>query len=151
MSLIGKLLHFVMERSAAKSSLDEMQAKLQSASAGLAGQMQNGADTPENRQRAAHIIGIECWSQHRLRSLLGQPLVMDEYDGYRPSPDLTLKALGKEFTAVRQQTLALIQELRQANCVEGKTVPHNDIGNLSVLGWLVYINSHASREAQGIK
>jgi hypothetical protein len=45
----------------------------------------------------------------------------------------------------------LIQELRQADCVEGKTVPHNDLGNLSVLGWLVYINSHSARESQGIK
>jgi hypothetical protein len=151
MSLIGKLLHFVMERSAGKTNLDELQTKLQTASAGLASQMEKGADTPDNRQRASHVIGIERWSQRRLRTLLGEPLVMDEYDSYRPSPDLTLKALGAEFTAARQQTLALIQELRQANCVEGKTVPHNEIGNLSVLGWLVYINSHAAREAQGIK
>jgi hypothetical protein len=151
MSIIGKLLHFVMERSAGKTNLDELQTKLQAASAGLSRQMENGADTPDNRQRASHVIGIERWSQRRLRTLLGEPLVMDEYDSYRPSSDLNLKALGAEFTAARQQTLALIKELRQANCIADKTVPHNEMGNLSVLGWLVYINSHAAREAQGIK
>ena len=151
MSLIGKLLHFFMERSAAKSSLDDLQTRLQLATAALASRMENGADTPANRKRASHVIGIERWSQRRLRSLLGEPLVMDEYDGYRPSLDQPLKVLGGEFTAARLQTLALIQDLRKAGSVEGKTVPHNAMGDLSVLGWLYYINAHAARESQGIK
>jgi hypothetical protein len=151
MSLIGKLLHFYMERSAAKSSLDELQTRLQLAGVRLVSRMEKGADTPADRERARHVIGMERWSQHRLRSLLGEPLVMDEYDGYRPQPDLPLITLGGEFSAARVQTLALIQELRKAGGVEGKTVPHNDMGDLSVRGWLVYLNAHSTRELQGIR
>lgn len=42
------------------------------------------AESKENQTLARHIISIERWSQGRLRTLLGEELVMDEYDGYRP-------------------------------------------------------------------
>ena len=117
----------------------------------MAAQMDTASDTPANRDRAGHVIGIERWSQRRLRTLLGEPLLMDEYDSYRPAADQPLKTLGALFKSTRQGTLDLVQELGKISGVESETVPHNEMGNLTVRGWLVYILSHAAREGQPIK
>jgi len=44
------------------------------------------------------VIGIERWGQRRLRMLLGEPPVSDEYDSYRPGEDLSMPALRDAFT-----------------------------------------------------
>jgi hypothetical protein len=160
MSLIGALLHFVIERSAAKLSLDELYEKLQTSSSTLTNTLEKAADTPANRAKASHIIGIERWSQRRLRTVLGEPppnsgcdarLVMDEYDRDRPDAAQSLQTLGGLFRDARKQTLALVQQLGKMRGVETKIVPHNSLGDLTVRGWLFYLDSHASREAMGIK
>jgi len=151
MSFVGTILHFVVSRSAAKFSLDELQTRLKLSSESIAERIENATDTPANRSQASHLIGIERWGQRRLRSVLGEPLVMDEYDADRPGEDQSLKALSNLFVETRQKTLALIDELKKVPGVENKMIPHNDIGNLSVRGWLFYLDSHANRESQNIK
>ena len=151
MSLISTILHFVISRSAAKFSLDELQTRLKLSSESVAGRIEQASDTPANRGQACHLIGIERWGQRRLRSALGEPLVMDEYDPDRPGDDQPLQALSSLFVETRQQTLALIDELKKVPGIENKLIPHNEIGDLTVRGWLFYLDSHANRESQNIK
>ena len=87
MSFIGSLIRAFVERRAAKASIDELRKGLETSCSAVALEMANAADTPMNRQKAAHVIGIERWGQQRLRAALtpARAPVMDEYDGYRPS------------------------------------------------------------------
>ena len=151
MSLIGTILHFVISRSAARFSLDELQTRLKLSGKDVAERIEKAAETPTNHGLASHLIGIERWGQRRLRSALGEPLVKDEYDQDRPNSDIPLKTLSSLFSETRQQTVELIDELKKVPGVENKMIPHNDIGNLSVRGWLFYLDSHANRESQNIK
>ena len=151
MSFVGTILHFVISRSAAKFSLDELQTRLKLSSESVAEHIEKAADTPANRGQATHLIGIERWGQRRLRSVLGEPLEMGEYDPERPGGDQSLKALSTLFSETRKKTVALVNELKKVPGVENKMIPHNDIGNLSVRGWLFYLDSHANRESQNIK
>jgi len=56
---------------------------------------------------------VECTS-HRHRTLgaestegcIGEPLVMDEYDSYRPERGLSVAEPAAEFVAIRDNTLA---------------------------------------------
>jgi hypothetical protein len=151
MSLIGMVLHFVISRSAAKFSMDELQTRLKLSSAEVAERIGKASDTPTNHGLASHLIGIERWGQRRLRSVLGEALEMGEYDQDRPNSDIPLKNLRDLFVETRQQTLALIKELKKVPGIENKMIVHNDIGSLSVRGWLFYLDSHANRESQNIK
>jgi hypothetical protein len=112
---------------------------------------QTGSDTTRNRQTASHIVGIERWGQQRLRSLLGEPPVMDEYDGYRPGPDCTLRELADEFPQTRQATLALLQVLADRKIPLTQQVLHNESGLMSVGAWFVYFENHAGRESRFVR
>jgi hypothetical protein len=151
MSLISTILHFVISRSAVKFSLDELQTRLRLSSESITECIEKAPDTPANRGQVSHLIGIERWGQRRLRTALGEPLVMGEYDADRPSEDQPLETLSNLFSETRQQTLALVDELKKVPGVENKMIPHNEIGDLSVRGWLFYLDSHANRESQKIK
>jgi hypothetical protein len=108
--------------------------------------MVNATSIGFNRERAAHVIGIERWAAHRLRVLLGEPLVIDEYDGYAPNSELSMDELAKEFKQTRAATKALVRELQNNGIVLTQTVKHNEVGDLSLGGWLFYIENHTGRE-----
>ena len=107
-------------------------------------------DNPDNRRLLSHIVGMERWGQSRLRVALGEPLTMDEYDGYRPPRESTWPALQDAFSETRQQTVAVVQQLGKANVADVK-VPHNQFGPLSVRSWLRYLEMHANLEAKKLK
>jgi hypothetical protein len=107
------------------------------------------ADTARDRDLAGHVIGIERWSQRRLRPALGEPVVHDEYDGYRPDPALGMTALAEAFAQTRDETLDLAR--RAADLPPSVRAAHNDPGQLSVGGWLFCIDSHAQRESGRIR
>lgn len=107
--------------------------------------------TDANCDVLRHIIGIERWGQRRLQVALGEPLVMDEYDDYRPDDDAEWNALRLEFDDTRQMTLALIDELAEANLNEALTVPHNQFGKLTIYAWLHYLYRHSHLEAKRLK
>jgi len=149
MTLMGNIIRGFMERRAAKQSFDEICQGLASSGEKMAVVLRKSADTRENRIQASHLIGIERWSDHRLESALtGIPPVRDEYDSFRPPRDLSMAALADEFQKTRSETLALCDKLRPH--AENK-VMHNDLGEMSVKTWLMYIQGHAARERQGIK
>jgi hypothetical protein len=77
---------------------------------------------------------------------LGESAVSDEYDGYRPSAELDMAALTQAFVRTRAETVALAN--RAANLPESVTAPHNDMGDISMGAWLVYLNGRADRETK---
>jgi hypothetical protein len=107
-------------------------------------------DNEHNRRLLSHITGIERWGQSRLRVALGEPLVMDEYDGYRPPREASWAELQDAFRSTRQQTVALAGQLDQA-IASGVKVPHNQFGPLTVRSWLRYLDIHANMEAKKLR
>jgi hypothetical protein len=151
MSLIGKIIRFVIEKKAAKKELSILRNDLRTSSKTVAERMRSAADTRENRGQASHLTGIERWAQPRLRVFLGEKPVEGEYNGYRPSQDLNMAAQARAFSETRAATLDLIAALEKATIPDTQTVPHNDLGQLSLRGWLMYLESHANRESLGLK
>ena len=84
MSLIGKIIHAFIERGAGRLSINEIKTKLTETEAVITDRILKAADTPKNRDMASHLIGIERWAQKRLSVTVGEPLVIEEYDAYRP-------------------------------------------------------------------
>ncbi len=150
MSFVGSLIRMFVERRASSTGLDGIRKSLETGGEQLAGQMSSAPDTPANREQAGHVIGIERWAAHRMRSALipATPPVLDEYDGYRPAADLPLSALVTEFRAARAETLALLEALRD---LQDCRVPHNELGPLTVRGWLYYLIQHAKIEGIRIR
>lgn len=116
---------------------------------GVAKRMARAAETPGTREADAHIIGIECWSARRLRTAPGDVALQDAYDGYRPAASLAMADLSEAFAAAREQTVTLDQQA--ANLPPSVTTQHNDLGDLSLKGWLFYIKNHALRESIRIR
>lgn len=107
-------------------------------------------DSEANRRLLSHITGIERWGQSRLRVALGAPLVMDEYDGYRPPREANWVELQDAFHSTRQETVALARQMDHALAAGVKT-PHNQFGPLTVRSWLRYLNIHANMEAKKLR
>lgn len=145
--LLGDLL---FERPAQKKSIEELRTSLQESHRAALQTIEEAPDTDENREILRHVIGIERWGQRRLRVALGEPLVMDEYDEYRPAKDTSLPALQESFDETRRDTIKITHELAGTHGNGATTVPHNQWGDLSVRGWLNYLNSHARRDIKGL-
>jgi hypothetical protein len=107
-------------------------------------------DGETNRKLLSHITGIEHWGQSRLRAALGEPLVMDEYDGYRPPREAGWAELQDAFHSTRQQTVVLARQA-EPGIVAGVKVPHNQFGLLTVRSWLRYLDIHANTEAKKLR
>lgn len=150
MPLFEPVADFALGRSTRNQSLDQIADSM--AAAGQTLELIFGAatDSDVNRRLISHIVGIERWGQQRLRAALGEPLVIDDYDGYRPSRAATLPELQADFAATRRDTVALTRDLNAAGAAAVK-LPHNQIGNLSVRSWLGYLNIHSNWEAKKLK
>jgi hypothetical protein len=146
MSLSGIFFRGFYEVAAKGKGYEDFLQKLQKNETTVYQRMINATDSTFNRTRAAHVIGIERWSAHRLRVLLGEPLIVDEYDGYAPSEQLSMVELAEEFKQTRDATIALVRELQNKGIALTQTVMHNEVGNLSLGGWLFYIENHTGRE-----
>ncbi len=139
---------FILERPVRGKSFAQLADKLALSGQILEDRIRRARDTERNRQILSHIIGIERWGQSRLRVFLGEPLALDEYDGYRPPQDAGWDELGQAFQATRRQTLALIQELASRDPGATTRVPHNQFGPLTARGWIRYLDFHANAESK---
>lgn len=144
--LIGLGLRPFAERRARQRTLDEAARDLEQSGARIDRHLSGKPDTPTNREAIAHCVGIERWGQSRLRVGLGAPLRMDGHHGYRPDPAVGVDALRAAMAETRAATVALARELATAGVDPSATVRHNDLGNLTLAGWLAYLEQHASRE-----
>ncbi len=149
--VIGGVLRPMLERQAKGRSVQEFAGLLEHSGAEVAKRLQGAPDTPHNREVANHIVGIERWGQRRLRVALGEPPIMDSYRGYRLPEGVDLEALRSAFTNTRRDTVELARELGFTDPQSQRKVRHNDFGELSVGGWLAYLDGHAKRESTRIK
>lgn len=108
-------------------------------------------DTPKNRQQMRHVIGIERWGQRRLKTILSEPPIQDEYDGYQPSESLDLAGLRNEFQITRADTLAIARGIEQKGVAETARANHNGMGDVSLKIWLRYLTMHANFESKSVK
>lgn len=114
MSISSYLFRSLMlERPARSKSLAELTEDLVVTGREITTTITGAPDTPENRQALSHVIGIERWGQRRLRVALGEPLLVEEYDGYRPGQEESLAQLQAAFQATRQETLSIARQLQE--------------------------------------
>lgn len=151
MGILGTLFRMLMiDRPARKIALSDYPARLEKAGNALEQRIAGAPDTAANRAQLRHIIGIERWGQRRLRSFLGKPVEMDEYDSYQPNTEQRFAALRADFATTRKETVELARRLGET-AVSRETVPHNDFGDLTAKSWLYYLRAHASLESKRIK
>jgi hypothetical protein len=135
----------IFEMPARRRRLTELMIALQASGQRLSARCERLSGSDHNRRILSHIIGIERWGQRRLRVMLGEPFVQDEYDGYRPTRDTAWDDLRRQFSETRMETIRLIGSIERVQAVEMKVI-HNMWGELSARGWLNYLNVHADVE-----
>lgn len=147
---MGVLSFLFLEWPVRRKTAHQMAETLARSGAALQHRFVKMADSTRNRQVLNHIIGIERWGQNRMRVALGEALVRDEYNGYRPARETDWATLQQQFTETRTQTVALAHDLDKAG-VTTRKILHNRYGEISVMGWLRYLNIHANMESQKMK
>ena len=137
----------ILRRPAHKRSLPQQVSALAKAGEKLQARMARAAATDANRAALRHIIGIERWGQRRLRTILGERAVTDEYDGYQPAADLDWAALREAMLATRRETIALGLQIEERRSGDTVTAKHNDLGEMTTREWLRYLAIHAYNES----
>jgi hypothetical protein len=135
-----------VKRRARGVSLEQAAINLEKSRDALKPRIMSASDTPGNREALNHWIGIERWSQNRLRVAQGAPFVEDSYRGYRMAEGTSLEDLQAQFFAVRGDSIAKAHELARAGVDPSLTIKHNDLGELTVVEWLTYMEDHPRRE-----
>lgn len=150
MNLFGLLFRTVLQLQIANRSLADLVDAAKRSKETLLTQWADKADNDKNRQQLRHIIGIERWGQRRLKTLLGEIPLQDEYDHYQPPPSDNFARLRTLFADTRQETLALVDTIRQRGTLSQATAYHNMMGNISLKVWLRYLTLHANFEGRSI-
>jgi hypothetical protein len=140
----------IFERPISRKTVGELIERLQKNGEQLHSRFAQLPENDYNRRILSHIIGIERWGQRRLAVLFGESLLLDEYDSYRPAREVPVAELAQQFAETRHKTLEIAHELEQSKKKLTK-VPHNQYGELTVRGWLNYLNVHAMGESYKVK
>ena len=142
----------VLEKPAGRSSFTDLGQALERGGTFLSQRAERAADTSDNREVLAHIIGIERWGQSRLQVALGQrEFVRDEYHGYRPAEGATLRQLQNLLSQTRARTVDLARQLHFSPPDDDFVVEHNGLGPLTAKGWLRYLTQHADLESRKLR
>jgi hypothetical protein len=140
-----------LKRPARKLSLSDLAIRLEESGKNLESRYGAALDTPTNREKVRHIVGIERWGQRRLEVFLGKEAVDDEYDGYQPSASASWRDLKLAFANTRRRTVEMARQLDKAKIADDRTVAHNAQGELAAREWLYYLRFHADFESRRIK
>jgi hypothetical protein len=140
-----------VKRPAGKLSLGDLATRLEEAGKNLGVRYGVAMDTPANREKVRHIVGIERWGQRRLEVFLGKEAVEDEYDDYQPSASASWRDLKLAFVNTRRRTVGIARQLDKAQVPDDRTVRHHDRGDLTAREWLYYLRLHADLESRRIK
>ena len=155
MPFIADVLHVVaglmFERPVRGLSAQALIDRLDASTTPFVTAVRTKTDTTANRVLLAHIIGIECWAQNRMRQGANGTVVFDESDSYTPSPAQPMVDLVALAAATRAQSVALLRELTAAGTAPATTIAHNQFGALSLAAWSQYIVSHANLEAKKMR
>jgi hypothetical protein len=144
------LVNLILERPAQRLTMTEYALRLQRTGEKIERHLDSVSETVRNRIVLRHLIGIERWGQRRLRVALAEPLVLDEYDDYRPDKSMAWEDMKELFVTTRNETVALARKLESV-VMPDMTIPHNTYGNLTLRGWLRYLDLHARWENRKIK
>lgn len=140
-----------VKRPARKLSLDDLATRLEESGKNLGFRYGAALDTPANRERVRHVVGIERWGQRRLEVFLGKDAVDDEFDDYQPSASASWRDLKLAFANTRRRTVEMARQLAKANVADDRTALHNGQGDLTAREWLYYLRLHADFESRRIK
>lgn len=151
MKPIGIILRTVFQLQIINKSLADLLRSAEQSGQTLTAYLAGKPDTPANRNQLRHVIGIERWGQRRLKTILGEPSVHDEYEGYQPAETRDLAALRDDFSATRAETLAIVNAIQQKGVAETAKADHNDMGEVSLRLWLRYLTMHANFEGKRVK
>jgi hypothetical protein len=146
--LIGLVRRPIAVWHARHRSIEQLAIELEASGCALDARLAGLPDTPDHRAVLAHWIGIERWGQRRLRVALGEPFVSDVHQPYKPDEADGVEKLRRTFAATRAETVGLAHGLREAGVDPATTVRHNDLGGLSIVGWLAYLLQHPEQESR---
>lgn len=149
--LQGAVVGLLIERPGAAKSVEEWIAQLEADEKGVTARALAAKNSQQAQIILRHITGIERWGQQRLRVFLGEALVKDEYEGYRPATDLTTEAQCAAFSSTRHATVDLVRQIVAAKRAEDIKVLHNQLGPITLRGWLRYLDMHANWESKKIR
>jgi hypothetical protein len=144
--LAGKLF---FDRPARKQSLPEHASALRRSGEELMARLSASSGDPRSAARLRHVIGIERWSQARLRVFLGEPFVAGGHRPFLPPEESSWEQLVREFAATRAETVALAERIAAA--APTRAVNHDQFGELTAHGWMRYADGHAARELRGVR
>jgi hypothetical protein len=143
--VMGLAVGLMIERPARKQRFADIITGLETTGHQIADRIRRASPGKVNVRQVRHVVGIERWSQRRLRVALGERPTLDEYDGYQPPEDADWDTLLAEWEATRRETVALARTLAEKS-TDDVRIRHNQMGPLSVRGWLIYLSRHATRE-----
>lgn len=144
-------VQLLLERPARKASLPDLAQRLEESGYKISARLKTLPESDRNRIVLRHIIGIERWGQRRLRTAFGEPFLNEEYDGYKPDKSTAWERLQTEFAETRRHTVTLIHDLNEAKVNTNRKIPHNSYGDLTLRGWIRYLEVHAGFESKKIK
>ena len=148
--MIGRLIRISTRRRARRVDLPGVIERLEASREVVEERMTRAADSAANREAINHIIGIERWGRDRLaRAGRGEQYEMDSYRDYRLPDSAGLAELRSAFASTRAETLRFARDLSADDAQ--RTVRHNDLGELTVVEWFVYLDDHAKRESLRIR
>ena len=160
MNPIGMIFRLYFTWQSRNKSLNELISQSEASGKTILDGLKDKSDTPANREKLRHIIGIERWGQRRLKTLLGEPPVArgypasvfsDEYNGYQPAESLDFKALRAEFKSTRAETAKLLRTLQKKGLAKTGQAYHNSMGEIPITVWAGYLTMHANMEYKRIK
>lgn len=154
MGIKSTLLHvvtaLVFERPVRGLDADSMRNRLIQSGDAMVSAIRTAGDITANQDTATHIIGIERWGQARLRDALNGSYTSEEYDGYRPA-SAPITQLADLMQTTRAETVAVLAQLVSAGIPLTTTIPHNTFGDMTVAGWLQYIQGHGAIESRKLR
>jgi hypothetical protein len=139
----------LLERPARGKTPAQFRVDLEKSAPKIVQRMAKAPQTPRNHSVITHIIGIEKWCQRRIRVALGEPFVDEEYNVYRPLRETTWADLIPLFEATRKETIMLVNQLTPVMLKE--RVFHNGYGNITIGGWLRYVDMHSALESRKLR
>ncbi len=140
-----------IENPAQKQSFAQLTLRLEKSQGEIADRINGVKARNLERHRATmrHIIGIERWGTERLKVALGEAFKPDGQKDYHPDPNTDFAALLEDFNNTRLETLRVAKLVEQQN--PNAKIEHNGLGELSIKGWLAYLNIHSSMESQKLR
>ncbi len=150
--ILGVLLRPYTRRKARGLSLEQVIANLESSGTEIMPRILGAEDTAGNREALNHFIGIERWSANRVRVATGEvTFELDSNRRYRLPDDASLAELQAAFQAAREESLELARQIQASGTDTETRVRHNDLGPLTIIEWLSYIQDHPAREIRRVR